>query len=279
MAQQHPDNAVYVAKDKKSGAEVSFDQWGRKLDSVGNVVAGDRQRAGDAGAKPREQRQEQPKGPPAQPTAASYTFPANATGLPVQRSGWDKSIVQPAVGAASAAGVSGAQRGNNPNTLAPGGIDNSFLGLPYPTASNGLLGSAWAKPWRGGQQQSAPANIQMQTGGLNVAPTSGAADFMAGNNPYSPVQPKVNAPGFGQLPSSIPMQTDSLGSYALPQPAQGPVFDPYQNANMPITDPLAIYRQGVSPMPGDMVGPQNFGRNLDVSAYMPGGARYTGSWR
>lgn len=255
MAGNHPGNAAYVSADGK----VSFDRYGRKLDSIGNVVAGDRQRAGDAGASPIQRKEEQPKGPPAQPTAAGYTFPANATGLPVARSAWDKSVVQPAVGAASAAGSVGAGRGNNQNVLAPGGIDPS-TGRPYPTALNGGLnvappssGTAWRQPWMGPQQ--APGEIQMQTGGLNVAPTSSAADFMAGRNPYSPVQPKVNIPGFGQLPASIQMQTGGAAAPSQPwrTPAANMPYPPtgasrgnqyipetYTQPNVPVYDPRQL---------------------------------------
>jgi len=236
---KHPENAVYVARDKKSGAEVSFDVWGRKLDSNGNVVHGDRQRAGDAGAriavKPQQQAPEQKQytdgGYGSKLTNMLSPGRAQQPAVEPQRSTWDNSIIP----------NQGPRMGNNPNTLAPGGVDNSFLGLPYPTARNGLLGSQWAKPWGGPQQQA-----QQQQAPMSVA----------------------------QQPASIPMQISGLGSWRAPEPAQGPVFEPYQNASLPVTDPLAIYRQGVNSMPGDPVGPQNYGRNLDVSAYMPGGSLY-----
>lgn len=229
---KHPDAAVYVARDKKSGAEVSFDVWGRKLDSNGNVVHGDRQRAGDAGAriavKPQQQAPEQKQytdgGYGSKLTNMLSPGRAQQPAVEPQRSTWDNSIIP----------NQGPRMGNNPNTLAPGGVDNSFLGLPYPTARNGLVGSQWAKPWTGPQQQQqAPMSVAPQQAAgpsYNPLPTNswrpGAEQFMAGNNQYSPVQPKVNIPGFGQLPAADP------------------------------------------------VGPQNFNRNLDVSAYMPGGAQY-----
>ena len=241
----HPSAAAYVSADGK----VSFDRYGRKLDSVGNVVAGDRQRAGDAGGKPIERKQEQQQ-PAAQNPAARYTFPANATGQPVARSAWDNSPIPPAQGAASAAGVSGAGRGNNPNVLAPGGIDPA-TGRPYPTALNGDLqvssggtGSRWRQPWMGQQAPSvAPprpsgGNIPFQIDGLNVPSPS--------------------------------MQTGGLN--VMPPQGNGFMYDPYSGSNaggssLPMMTPNV-----------DRTGPQNFGRNLDVSAYMPGGAQYK-SWR
>jgi hypothetical protein len=90
------------------------------------------------------------------------------------------------------------------------------------------------------------------------------------------------APGIQQRPpADIPMQIDGLnvpspsmqtgGLNVMPPQGNGMVYDPYGgNYN---SNPLAP-----PPMRGDPVGPQNFGRNLDVSAYLPGGAQYK-SWR
>lgn len=246
MANSHPREAAYVSAD----GLVSFDRYGRKLDSGGRVVAGDRQRAGDAGGKPIERKQEQQQQPAAQNPAARYTFPANATGQPVARSAWDNSPIPPAQGAASAAGVSGAGRGNNPNVLAPGGIDPA-TGRPYPTALNGDLqvssggtGSRWRQPWMGQQAPSvAPprpsgGNIPFQIDGLNVP------------------SPSMQAGGLNVMP---------------PQ-GNGFMYDPYSGSNAG-GSPLPMMTPNV-----DRTGQQNFGRNLDVSAYMPGGAQYK-SWR
>lgn len=238
----HPENAAYVSAD----GLVSFDRYGRKLDSGGRVVAGDRQRAGDAGGKPIERKQEQQQ-PAAQNPAARYTFPAGATGQPVARSAWDKSPIPPAQGAAA---LSGAGRGNNPNVLAPGGIDPA-TGRPYPTALNGDLqvsapssGNRWRQSWMNQQAptvQQPTGQIQMQTGGLNVAP---------------PASPSMQTGGFNVMP---------------PQ-GNGFMYDPYSGSNAG-GSPLPMMTPNV-----DRTGPQNFGRNLDVSAYMPGGAQYK-SWR
>ena len=252
---KHPDAAVYVARDKKSGAEVSFDQWGRKLDSNGNVVHGDRQRAGDAGAriavKPQQQAPEQKQytdgGYGSKLTNMLSPGRAQQPAVAPQRSSWDNSIIPSAYGP---------QRGNNPNTLAPGGRDNSFLGMPYPTARNGLVGSQWARPWTGQQQPPpmSPPPQQQSAPSYNPLPQgpSGAEQFMAGNNPYSPVQPKVNIPGFGQLPTSIQMQTGGLAPPAepwrtpatnMPYPPTGAsngnqyIPDTYSRQTVPVYDP------------------------------------------
>lgn len=44
----HPENAAFVSQDGLS----SFDEWGRKLDSLGNVAMGDYQSLQGAGARP-----------------------------------------------------------------------------------------------------------------------------------------------------------------------------------------------------------------------------------
>jgi hypothetical protein len=195
----HPNEAVYVARDKKSGAEVSFDQWGRKLDSLGHVVHGDRQRAGDAGAK------EIYRPPAPTPPAPVVAKPSPVVGG--ARSPWDRSMLpkgpppQPSPGYGIGAGISPELRGNNPNVLAPGGVDPA-TGQAVPTAFNGML-QPEAAP------QSGPAP-QPWKPSWDIRPLE---DFMSGNSPYSPVAPKVNIPGFGQLPASaadIPMQTGGL---------------------------------------------------------------------
>ncbi len=47
----HPDNAAFVSKD----GLVSFDEYGRKLDALGNVAWGDYQSLKGAGAQPRQE--------------------------------------------------------------------------------------------------------------------------------------------------------------------------------------------------------------------------------
>jgi hypothetical protein len=269
----HPSEAVYVARDKKSGAEVSFDVWGRKLDSLGHVVAGDRQRAGDAGAKEIYRPPTPP--PPASPTPAAAKSPSQWTTGPSgpmstvpQRSTWDNSVL-PGTSAPAAPSA----RSVPPGVLAPGGVDPA-TGQKFPTAFNGMLPST---------PQAAPQATQM---GPQAAPQGWRPswdirpleNFMSGNSPYSPVAPKVNIPGFGQLPASaaqIPMQTEGLGGFSFPEPVTHPVYESYQNAFVPVTNPLDIYSQGVNPtMPPEPTGPQNFGRSLDVADYMPGGRYY-----
>jgi hypothetical protein len=195
----HPEKAVYVARDKKSGAEVSFDQWGRKLDSIGNVVHGDRQRAGDAGAKEIYR-------PPA-PTPPAPEFKSSpSVGASLTRSPWDRSPMgpppQPSPGYEIGAGITSNLRGNNPNVLAPGGVDPA-AGQAVPTAFNGMLQS------EGGTQGG--FEMPQWKPSWDIRPLE---DFMSGNNPFSPVAPKVNIAGYGQLPASaaeIPMDTAGLG--------------------------------------------------------------------
>ncbi len=240
MAGNHPDNAAYVSADGK----VSFDRYGRKLDSIGNVVAGDRQRAGDAGASP-IQRREEPKPQPQAAGTSAWTVGPGGPMTPVQRSAWDKSIVQPAVGSASVAGVSGAGRGNNPNVLAPGGIDPA-TGRPYPTALNGDLqvsapsgGSRWRQPWMGQQgptvTQRAPGEIQMQTGGLNMG-QSWRGTTPNANMPYPPTGGTFRNVYTPQL---------YTGAGQTPQGRVTPVFDnytpeTYTQPSVPVYDPRQL---------------------------------------
>lgn len=222
---QHPNNAAYVSADGK----VSFDRYGRKLDSIGNVVAGDRQRAGDAGASPIQRKEEQPKGPPAQPTAARYTFPANATGLPVARSAWDKSIVQPAVGAASAAGVTGAAQGDMSLPIRRSQrIDNTFAaqaGWRAPSRWE-VPGSPYDRTNTGGP---IPGEIQMQTDGLNMG-QSWRGTTPNANMPYPPTGGTFRNVYTPQL---------WTGAGQTPQGRVTPVFDNY--APDTYTQPLDVY--------------------------------------
>jgi hypothetical protein len=241
----HPPEAVYVARDKKSGAEVSFDQWGRKLDSLGHVVAGDRQRAGDAGAKEIYR----PPAPQPKPEAKSpsewTTGPSGPMSRVPQRSSWDNSVLPSTTPAAPSA------RAVPPGVLAPGGVDPA-TGQKVPTAFNGMLPSAPQQA----QQQAPQEGPQPWRPAWDIKPLQ---SFMSG---------------------LIPMETAGLGtSYRIPEPATGPVYEPLTGVTEPVTDPLAIYRQGVDPTwPAEPVGPQNYNRNLDVRDYMPGGRYYTGKY-
>ena len=280
----HPPNAAYISADSK----VSFDRYGRKLDSGGRVVWGDRQRAGDAGARPIQRREEsQSQAQQGSAAIARNNFPANATGQAqsgpmlearyIPRSSWDNSPVQPVSGAASAAGGVAARRGNNPNVLAPGGIDTT-TGQAYPTARNGgwrgpaasyaFPAGATGQParsWRGYPADSVDNfNTSMGSGGqvqsyvppavdMPYPPTGNSLEnFMSGNSQWSPVQPKVNVPGFGQLPASIQMQTGGLNvmpDYAniparnMPYPPTGASYgnqyipETYSRQTVPVYDP------------------------------------------
>lgn len=255
---KHPDNAAYVSAD----GLVSFDRYGRKLDSIGNVVAGDRQRAGDAGAQPIQRREEsrsqQQEG---SPVVARYTFPANATGQPVQRSTWDNSPISPQAGAA----IVGPRMGNNPNVLAPNGIDEGFLGLPYPTARNGLLGSQWARPWTGRTQQA-----QAQSWRGYPADSADNFDTSMGGGAAMPQAPSRSA--------AIPMQTGGLDvrpqqmrSYVPPSMETPSIFpnppryDSYDNMYLP--DPwvgAGQQAQGSYLRIPNVYQPETYTRPLDV---------------
>lgn len=87
----HPANAVFVSGDGK----VSFNEQGRKLDSLGNVVWGDRQSLRGARARVRpeieeayRQMDQQAQQPPAQqkpPTMPTYQPPAGAAQPPMEQ--------------------------------------------------------------------------------------------------------------------------------------------------------------------------------------------------
>ena len=87
----HPANAVFVSGDGK----VSFNESGRKLDSLGNVVWGDRQSLRGARARVRpeieeayRQMDQQAQQPPAQqkpPTMPTYQPPAGAQQPPMEQ--------------------------------------------------------------------------------------------------------------------------------------------------------------------------------------------------
>lgn len=84
----HPANAVFVSADGLA----SFDEYGRKLDSNGNVARGDYQNAYGAGAAPIQQQapppqyqQPMPSNPSPQgiaPTQATQINPALLSWLP-----------------------------------------------------------------------------------------------------------------------------------------------------------------------------------------------------
>jgi hypothetical protein len=138
---KHPDNAAYVSAD----GLVSFDRYGRKLDSGGNVAWGDYQSAGDAGASPIERKQPQQQQQMSTADQWKIVSARLQQEQAARRSTWDNSVLpdNPTVAAPPIA------RGNNPNVLAPGGIDPS-TGQPYPTARNGGVQartSAWRQPW------------------------------------------------------------------------------------------------------------------------------------
>jgi hypothetical protein len=204
----HPEKAVYVARDKKSGAEVSFDQWGRKLDSIGNVVHGDRQRAGDAGAKEIYR-------PPA-PTPPAPEFKSSpSVGASLTRSPWDRSPMgpppQPSPGYEIGAGITPGPRGTGVGASAPGGY-NPFDNRGFPNTMPPSMADITGSGNRMGQPEGGSLGFEMPQWkpSWDIRPLE---DFMSGNNPFSPVAPKVNIAGYGQLPASaaeIPMQTAGL---------------------------------------------------------------------
>jgi hypothetical protein len=272
---KHPGNAVYVARDKKSGAEVSFNEFGQKLDSLGNVVAGDRQRAKDAGAK-RIQRPEPElhlsdlkpapsKGPP--PKLVSMQGPVPNS----DRSPWDKSPLASEYGNGVAPSAPG---GYNPykNRSFPASMPPSMADI---TGSNNRLNGASSTTDT--SVPTPPIGPQSRPQGWRPAwDIKPLEDFVAGRSEWSPVAPKVNIPGFGQLPASaeqfvpptpapsIPFQTDGLN--VMPPQGNGMMYDPYGGnySGNPLSAPPTV----------EPIGPQNYNRSLDVSDYMPGGRFY-----
>jgi hypothetical protein len=225
----HPQEAVYVARDKKSGAEVSFDQWGRKLDSLGHVVAGDRQRAGDAGAKAIYRPPVEQKGPPPQPKNG-YTIGAGITPAPTQRSSWDNSVLPSTTPAAPST------RSVPPGVLAPGGVDPA-TGQKVPTAFNGMLPSTpQAAPQQGPQSGPAP---QQWKPSWDIRPLQ---DFMSGLIPMDI--------GGLSMPQ-IPPPGNNFGEYV----PEGGIYDPQgprrDSTYLPVEDPY----QGYVPQ-GGMYDPQ-----------------------
>jgi hypothetical protein len=240
---QHPDNAVYVARDKKSGAEVSFDASGRKLDSLGHVVAGDRQRAGDAGAK-EIYRPPAPAPEFKSSPSVGATMTRGGTGAGGSaRSGWDNSILP----GASAGSYDVPQRG-------AANFGDEHFGWDRWPATRG-----WES---GGNQQ---RRLRTGQAGTPVAPQMGPQEETAWRTGWgaqnevrmpwesfageyvSPItrEPMEAIPGYGMVPTAnIPMQT---GGLAMPQ-----IYDPQgPRRDMPVEDTY----QGYVPQ-GGMYDPQ-----------------------
>jgi hypothetical protein len=283
---KHPGNAVYVARDKKSGAEVSFNEFGQKLDSLGNVVAGDRQRAKDAGAK-RVQKPEPElhlsdlkpapsKGPPPKLVSMQGPVPNSAPA----RSGWDKSPLA-------------SEFGNGVAPSAPGGYNpykNRSFPASMPPSMADITGSDNRLNGASSTTDTSVPTPPIGARGPQGEPPRGwrpdwdfraAEDFMGGNSDWSPLVPVTPIPGFGGLPTrhippeysgqqtptpapSIPFQTDGLN--VMPPQGNGMMYDPYGGnySGNPLSAPPTV----------EPIGPQNYNRNLDVSAYMPGGPLY-----
>jgi hypothetical protein len=222
---QHPGAAVYVARDKKSGAEVSFDAYGRKLDSLGHVVAGDRQRAGDAGAKEiYRPPAPEPKGPPPQPNPG-YTIGAgitpNRSGVGPARSSWDNSVL-PGTGDVTV---------DRPVRESLRNYDTFSARAGWSSPSN------WeSKRWRGPGQEadstySSPAMQGPAMGPVTQGPMRMPWESFAGEY-VSPVtrEPMEAIPGFGMVPTAnIPMD---IGGLSMPQ-----IYDPQgPRRDMPVED-------------------------------------------
>jgi hypothetical protein len=226
----HPSEAVYVARDKKSGAEVSFDQWGRKLDSLGHVVAGDRQRAGDAGAKEIYRPPVEQKGPPPQPNPG-YTIGAGITPAPTQRSSWDNSVLP---------GTSGGATRSSYDVPERGALNNNWLfGAGKLKGAGGWEdGGTPNQPWRSPSQQYPP---QM------------------GQGPTMPPQVQSSAPTYDNSVPIIPMDIGGLSMPQIPPPGynfgeyvpEGGIYDPQgprrDRTYLPVedTDPRYVPQGGI----------------------------------
>jgi hypothetical protein len=214
---KHPPEAAYVSAD----GLVSFDRYGRKLDSIGNVAWGDYQSAGDAGAEAIQR-------PQAESPVVARTFEARPDmGAKLQRSTWDNSVLPSAP-----TGAQAQQRPVPPGVLAPGGVDPA-TGKPVPTAFNGMLEqperkqSAWRQPWMNPQSPTSTYEAQQRSRGFpNSAPPN-----MVGARPQqtqSYVPPTQNNLMPAQMQSYVPpvQTTPSL----FPNPPQ---FTGYSQFRLP----------------------------------------------
>lgn len=225
---EHPDNAVYVARDKKSGAEVSFDARGRKLDSNGNVVWGDRQRAGDAGA--RIIRRDEPQQYQANPSIGTVM----TTGQPVQRSTWDNSPVAPVQGAASSGGLAV----NRPVRESLQNYDTFAARNGWRSPSNWEAGNTW----RGAGASADNAMPLPQQGQSYVPPT---------------VDNSVPAPApfsFPNLlsPTAFQDAAQNWGPTGLPMP-NAAQYDPYPEQQFSVYPMRRTYNNPGLPMPNNQV--------------------------
>jgi hypothetical protein len=236
---RHPENAEFVARDRRSGAEVSFDQWGRKLDSLGHVVAGDRQRAWDAEAK----RIARPAPPVEREFVEKPGLGAKLTNLlapgvsrgATRRSSWDNSVLP-----------------EQPERLLPGGVDPR-TGLKVETAYNPYRNKGYpqSRPpglYPEGTEESAPAWDRVQ-GPMTREQARMPWESFAGTY-ESPItrEPMQVIPGFGMLPES-----------AMPQPKR---WAETPNANMPYP-PTGDSRAHIPPQPGEGMMYDPYGGNYN----------------
>ena len=234
---EHPSNAAYVSVD----GLVSFDRYGVKLDSNGNRVW-DRQRAGDAGASPIQRREEER--PQAQ-AAASYSFPANATGQPVQRSTWDNSIVQPVQGAASAEGGLAV---NRPVRESLQNYDTFAARNGWRAPSNWEAGNTW---------QGTPASSAAMPQQLSDEYRRRALAMMAsGDTPTTAIPQQNIAPptslGFQDMLPSNAFQdaAQNWGPQGLPMPNNAQ-YDPYSEQSFSVYPMQRTYNGAGLPMPNN----------------------------
>lgn len=134
----HPSNAAFISKD----GLVSFDEYGRKLDSLGNVVAEDYQTLRGAGAVPNEaywQRKldeemrraglmQEPAAPTAAPPSAAAMAPGLAVGAPPTPGAPTGQAYNPLSSAPPTAAPT-------ERTMAPGPPANYAVGMGAPTGA------------------------------------------------------------------------------------------------------------------------------------------------
>ena len=242
----HPANAAYVSGDGK----VSFDQWGRKLDSLGNVAWGDRQTVQGAGGRPIERPQQQQQQPAQQQAYNPLAGGSANTGVPV-RTG---SAMAPAPAQA------------RPAALLPGGIDPA-TGQKVPTYYNGgmaLPGDDYfmRNPQVQQQAQQAwrpapPMQAQPQAQQNALFGQYGRAYIPTFGNTGVPTVPGETGP-FQLFPPNIDAN-GTLSFGARPNPQWRP---------LPTYDPLASGNPGTPVAPGV---PPGYGLGGD-----PSGAYYSG---
>lgn len=240
MAQRHPDNAVYVSGD----GLVSFDQYGRKLDSLGNVARGDYQTVSGAGGR-RIERQEAPPPPP--PVRVVYDPLASAnTGLPSQFTPPQRQTSTPATllpGGVDPATGRKVQTYYN-TVMAPPG-DDYFMRNPQPQPAQQWRppppgSTAYAQPGQPGRPAQAwrPQSVDpvLPTQRYTYSDPFAYSDPLGGARSYGPYNPLAGQPS--GMPFRDPMSGGPMPQRPSGHQAEPPFALPFANGfNPSVYDP------------------------------------------